>query len=153
MGFVVPTSQPAPPSYLNPPNVIRAETLDSIVQLDRYCFATRRNVIASLSRFDTIIAPPNLVYKFNSETSADSTGNVWCIASGFEIEVIVSTAYSSVTMSLTGGTIVGAQQLTGIPASTSVEISISIGSLIAPAVGTLRGLYLVEEILDAGSLP
>jgi hypothetical protein len=153
MGFVVPSRQPAAPNYLNPPNAIRATTIDSILQLDRYCFATRRNLIASLSSVTTNYPRPNPMFVFDARTSKNSNGNVWVIAAGVDIRIEIVTAYSSVSMLLTGGTIADAQLLTGIPADDWITIEIEIASAITPALGTMRGLYLVEEILDAADLP
>lgn len=153
MGFVVPNQQPDAPNYLNAPNAIRATTIDSILQLDRYCFATRRNLIASLSSVTTNYPRPNPMFRFDARTSKNSNGNVWVIAAGVNVRIDVVTAYSSVTMLLTGGTIADAQLLTGIPSDDWLAIDIEIASDITPALATMRGLYLVEEILDAADLP
>ena len=153
MGFVVPSMQPAAPNYLNAPNAIRATSIDSILQLDRYCFATRRNVIASLSSVTTNYPRPNPMFVFDARTSKNSNGNVWVIAAGVDVRIEVSTTYSTVDIPLSGATIAGADMLTGIPADDWFTIEISIASGITPALATMRGLYLIEEILDAADLP
>jgi len=153
MGFTVASSQPAAPDYLNPPNAIRAKTLDSILQLDRYCFATRRNVIASLSSVTTGQATGTNMFQFDARTSANSNGNIWVVGAGVDVRIGVVTAYSSVSLVLTGGTNADAQLLTGIPPDNWISFVVELGSNISPTLATMRGLYLVEEILDAADLP
>lgn len=153
MGFVVPSLQPAAPNYLNPPNAIRATSIDSILQLDRYCFATRRNLIASLSSVTTGQAGGINMFRFQARTSKNSNGNVWAIAAGDDVRIGVGTPFSSVALILTGGIIADAQLLTGIPADDWIEFVVEVGSNSSPTPATMRGLYLVEEILSAADLP
>jgi len=90
---------------------------------------------------------------FDARTSKNSNGKIWCVAAGDGVRVGVVTAYSSVSMVLVGGTIADAQELTGIPSDSWITFTIELGSNTAPTPATMRGLYLVEEILTASDLP
>ena len=154
MGFSVPTSQPAAPSYLNPPNAIRSTTTDSILQLDRYCFATRRNVIASLSKTKTSATTGVQRFNFDVQTSKNSNGKIWCVLVGSDLEVYITTPYGSLFLPLYGGVTANADLLTGMPSATFINVDVYIVSLNGPPfTDTMRGLYLVEEILEETDLP
>lgn len=53
MGFVIPSTYPSPIAYTGAPDVIRAETLDTILQRDRFIFAYKLRMLASCSPFFT----------------------------------------------------------------------------------------------------
>ena len=153
MAFTVPTTTPPLSPYLVPPNAIRADAVNSLLQRDRYLFATRRRLIFTGGKFDATIATFVTPFFFSARTSAVVTGNLWVVIAGNEVEVEVSevTSGSLVTLTLsTGGFETNAQLLPSITAASTLLFSISVRALGA---GNLYSVYIIEEILAAGDLP
>ena len=153
MPFTVPATTPPLSPYLNPPNAIRADAVDSLLQRDRYLFATRRRLIFTGGKFDATSGSFVTPFFFAARTSAVVTGNLKVIITGDGVEVKVDefNVGASVTLALSaGGFEVEARNLTGIPASTTLALGISVRSL---GNGNLFGVYIIEEILAAGDLP
>jgi len=153
MAFTVPAITPALSPYLNPPNAIRGDAVNSLLQRDRYLFATRRRLIFTGGKFDATIATFVTPYFFSARTSAVVTGNLWVVIAGNEVEVKVDEFNLGATLTLGvsgGGFETNAQLLTGITAATTLAMSISVRALGA---GNLYGVYIFEEILAAGDLP
>ena len=153
MGFTVPSQLPALSPYLVPPNTIRADAVDSLLQRDRYLFATRRRLIFTGGAFDATLSTFVTPFFFSARTSAVVTGNLWVVIAGNEVEVRVDEFNVGATLTLgvsAGGFETNAQLLTGMPAATTLVMSISVRSL---GLGHLYGVYIIEEILAAGDLP
>ena len=153
MAFTVPATLPALSPYLVPPNTVRADAVDSVLQRDRYLFATRRRLIFTGGAFDATSGTFVTPFFFSARTSAVVTGNLWVVVAGNEVEVEVSevTSGSLITLTLSaGGFETEARLLTGITAATTLLFTLSVRSLGA---GNLYGVYIIEEILAAGDLP
>jgi hypothetical protein len=153
MAFTVPTTTPPLSPYLNPPNAIRGDAVDSLLQRDRYLFATRRRLIFTGGKFDATSGSFVTPFFFSARTSAVVTGNLWVVIAGDEVEVKVDEFNVGATLTLGvsgGGFETNAQLLTGITAATTLAMSISVRALGA---GNLFGVYIIEEILAAGDLP
>ena len=153
MAFTVPTTTPPLSPYLNPPNAIRGDAVDSLLQRDRFLFATRRRLIFTGGKFDATISTFVTPFFFSARTSAVVTGNLWVVIAGNEVEVKVDEFNLGATLTLGvsgGGFETNAQLLTGITAATTLAMSISVRALGA---GNLYGVYIFEEILAAGDLP
>jgi len=153
MAFTVPALTPALSPYLNPPNAIRGDAVDSLLQRDRYLFATRRRLIFTGGKFDATLATFVTPFFFSARTSAVVTGNLWVVIAGNEVEVKVDefNVGASLTLGVSaGGFETNAQLLTGMPAATTLALGLSVRSLGA---GNLFGVYIFEEILAAGDLP
>jgi hypothetical protein len=153
MAFTVPAQTPPLSPYLNPPNAIRGDAVDSLLQRDRFLFATRRRLIFTGGKFDATIATFVTPFFFSARTSAVVTGNLWVVIAGDEVEVKVDEFNLGATLTLGvsgGGFETNAQLLTGITAATTLAMSISVRALGA---GNLYGVYIIEEILAAGDLP
>jgi len=153
MAFTVPAITPALSPYLNPPNAIRGDAVNSLLQRDRYLFATRRRLIFTGGKFDATIATFVTPFFFSARTSAVVTGNLWVVIAGNEVEVKVDEFNLGATLTLGvsgGGFETNAQLLTGMTAATTLAMSISVRALGA---GNLYGVYIFEEILAAGDLP
>jgi len=153
MAFTVPAITPALSPYLNPPNAIRGDAVNSLLQRDRFLFATRRRLIFTGGKFDATLATFVTPFFFAARTSAVVTGNLWVVIAGNEVEVRVDEFNVGATLTLgvsAGGFETNAQLLTGIPAATTLALGISVRSLGA---GNLLGVYIFEEILAAGDLP
>jgi len=153
MAFTVPAITPALSPYLNPPNAIRGDAVNSLLGRDRFLFATRRRLIFTGGKFDATIATFVTPYFFSARTSAVVTGNLWVVIAGNEVEVKVDEFNLGATLTLGvsgGGFETNAQLLTGMTAATTLAMSISVRALGA---GNLYGVYIFEEILAAGDLP
>jgi hypothetical protein len=153
MAFTVPATTPPLSPYLNPPNAIRGDAVNSLLQRDRYLFATRRRLIFTGGKFDATSGSFVTPFFFAARTSAVVTGNLWVVIAGNEVEVKVDEFNVGATLTLgvsAGGFEVNAQLLTGITAATTLALGISVRSLGA---GNLYSVYIIEEILAAGDLP
>jgi hypothetical protein len=153
MAFTVPATTPPLSPYLNPPNAIRGDAVDSLLQRDRFLFATRRRLIFTGGKFDATSGSFVTPFFFAARTSAVVTGNLWVVIAGDEVEVqVVEFNFGgSLTLTLSaGGFETNAQLLTGMPAASTLAMSISVRSL---GNGKLFGVYIIEEILAAGDLP
>jgi len=153
MAFTVPATTPPLSPYLNPPNAIRGDAVDSLLQRDRYLFATRRRLIFTGGKFDATSGSFVTPFFFSARTSAVVTGNLWVVIAGNEVEVKVDEFNVGATLTLGvsgGGFETNAQLLTGITAATTLALGISVRALGA---GNLYSVYIIEEILAAGDLP
>lgn len=154
MAFTVAATLPALSPYLVPPNAIRADAVDSLLQRDRFLFATRRRLIFSGGNFTTTSATYLTPFFFAARTSPVVTGNLWVVIAGVDVDVRLDeyTTSGSVTLSVSGGAFaVDAQRLGGITPSTTLAMSLSVQT--NSTTGTLHGVYIIEEILAAGDLP
>ena len=153
MAFTVPATLPALSPYLVPPNTVRGDAVDSVLQRDRYLFATRRRLIFTGGAFNATLPTFVTPFFFSARTSAVVTGNLWVVIAGDEVEVKVDefNVGASLTLTLTaGGFETNAQLLTGMPAASTLAISLSVREV---GHGNLYGVYIFEEILAAGDLP
>jgi hypothetical protein len=153
MAFTVPATLPALSPYLVPPNTVRGDAVDSVLQRDRFLFATRRRLIFTGGAFDATSSTFVTPFFFSARTSAVVTGNLWVVIAGNEVEVKVDEFNFGATLTLgvsAGGFETNAQLLTGMPAASTLAFSLSVRSLGA---GNLYGVYIIEEILAAGDLP
>ena len=153
MAFTVPATLPALSPYVVPPNTVRGDAVDSILQRDRFLFATRRRLIFTGGAFDATSGTFVTPFFFSARTSAVVTGNLWVVIAGDEVEVKVDefNVGASLTLGVSaGGFETNAQLLTGMTAATALSFSLSVRSLGA---GNLFGVYIIEEILAAGDLP
>ena len=153
MPFTVAPELPPLSPYLVPPNTVRADAVDSVLQRDRFLFATRRRLIFTGGAFDTTSGTFVTPFFFTARTSAVVTGNLWVFIAGDAVEVKVDefNVGASVTLGVYGGGFeVSAQLLTGMTAATALAFSVSVRSVGA---GNLFGVYIIEEILAAGDLP
>ena len=153
MAFTVPATTPPLSPYLVPPNTVRGDAVDSLLQRDRFLFATRRRLIFTGGAFNATLPTFVTPFFFSARTSAVVTGNLWVVIAGDEVEVKVDefNVGASLTLTLTaGGFETNAQLLTGMPAASTLAISLSVREV---GHGNLYGVYIFEEILAAGDLP
>lgn len=154
MGFTVPATLPALSPYLQPPNAVRADAVDSVLQRDRFLFATRRRLIFTAGNFTTTSTSYVTPYFFAARTSAAITGNLWVVIAGVDVDVRVDeyAVGGSVALSVSGGGFAtDAQLLTGMAPATTLNFSVSVQT--NSTTGSLHGIYIIEEILAAGNLP
>ena len=154
MGFTVPSTTPALSPYLQPPNAVRGDAVNSVLQRDRFLFATRRRLIFTGGNVTTTSPTYVVPYFVAGETSSAMTGNLWIVIAGIDVDVRVDefNIGGSVTLSVTGGAFAtDAQLLTGMTAASALAMSVSVQT--TAATGTLYGIQIFEEILAAGNLP
>ncbi len=153
MGFTVPATTPPLSPYLVPPNTVRGDAVDSVLQRDRFLFATRRRLIFTGGAFNATLPTFVTPFFFSARTSAVVTGNLWVVIAGDEVEVKVDefNVGASLTLGVYGGGFeTNAQLLTGMTAATTLAFSLSVREV---GHGNLYGVYIIEEILAAGDLP
>jgi len=147
MGFTIPGAYPVPLSQTGAPDVIRALTLDTILQRDRFIFAYKRRMLVSLSPFftsnTTTFDNAALMWVHNSQITENSVG---IVCYGLNADVNVSVNGVSTTQTL--GAAPSNFAATIVPAWTDdtwVEIKVDVQATAAN--GGYYGLYIYEDAL------
>jgi len=153
MAFTVPTVEPPKPVGLNAGDWITASSMESLVLRDRFLFATRRRLIASIGKVVTSAAAFEAARAFHVITSPSSTGVLAIgVTASDDCNVRVSIlAVTSVTIT-TGGPGCIIDRLTGVPINTWTTIAVEVKSNTGSPV-TIYGINMQETILDAADLP
>ena len=153
MAFTVPDIEPNRPVGLLAGDWIEASSMNSLVQRDRFVFATRRRLLASLPKVvTTASASYQTVYGFYAKMLATANGEMLIgVTASDDCNVKVSTSYGSVTLT-TGGLGCIIDQITGIPVSTWFGITVEVMSNTGSPV-TIYGINIQEQILTAADLP
>ena len=148
MGFTIPSAYPVPIAYTGAPDVIRATTMDTILQRDRFIFAYKRRMLVSLSPFftsnTTTVDLAATMWVHNSQITENS---VTFIIYGFDADVTVYV--NGVSMTLTLGPAPAAVGASIVPAWTDdtwVEIKVEVQA--SAANGGYYGLYIFEDPLS-----
>jgi len=127
--------------------------MNSLVQRDRFVFATRRRLIASLPRVvTTASASYQTAFSMRVITLPSSNGTLMI---GFRASdtsnVRVTVGASSVVIGqVSQGSIIGV--LTGVPINTWFGVSVEVLSGTGSPV-TISGIYIAEQVLVAADLP
>jgi len=147
MGFTIPAAYPTPIANTGAPDVIRALTLDTILQRDRFIFAYKRRMLASLSPFftsnTTTVDPAASLWVHNSIITENS---VTVVCYGLNADVTVYVNGVSTTQTL--GAAPASFSTTIVPAWTDdtwVEIKVEVQA--SAANGGYYGLYIYEDAL------
>lgn len=152
MGFTVPASEPALATGLAAGDTIEAASMTDVVKRDRFLFATRRRLIASLPSKVTSAASFEVAYGLKAKMLATSNGTMLIgVVASDDCDVRVTTSSGAVTIT-TGGPGCYIDEITGIPASTWFGITVEVKSNIGSSV-TIYGINMQEAILDAADLP
>lgn len=152
MAFTVSASEPPLATGLSAGDVISAASMDSILQRDRYLFATRRRMLASLPSVTTSSASYQAAYRFRVKTlpTAVDTILIGFVTTG-SASIRVNSLYGITVITATGASsIIGSQG--GIPTGTWFEIVIEVKSNTGGSV-TIHGIYIAEQILKGSDLP
>ena len=151
MGFSVPSTLPALPSYGLPPNVIRASYALNLIQSDAFQFATSRRKVANLFTISPLPAGSEArVAEFFYYPLPTSIGDLQTVLYGSRVVVKVLSITAGVDVEITtGADDVYTGTLTGLG---------TLPQLIRVAVtdrgsGYLVGLFLYEASLPAYLLP
>jgi hypothetical protein len=153
MAFTVPSIEPSPTTGLVAGDWIEASTLTSLVLRDRFVFATRRRLIASLPKIvTTASASYQVAYGFYAKTLPTATDTILIgVTASDDVNVRVNIPLSSVAITTGGpGCIIGS--LTGVPINTWFSISVEVKSNTGSPV-TIYGINMQEAILEAADLP
>lgn len=153
MAFTVPSIEPSPTTGLVAGDWIEAATLTSLVLRDRFVFATRRRLLASLPKVvTTASASYQVAYGFYAKTLPTATDTILIgVTASDDVNVRVSIPGSSVALTTGGpGCIIGS--LTGAPINTWFSIAVEVKSNTGSPV-TIYGINMQEQILTAADLP
>jgi len=127
--------------------------MEDLLLRDRFLFATRRRLLASLPKV-VIPAPTGYVvaYGFQAKLLPTANGEMLIgVTASDDCDVRVTTSYGSVTLN-TGGPGCVIQRLTGIPVSTWFGVTVEVRTSIASPV-TIYGINMQEKILVDTDLP
>lgn len=152
MAFTVPTIEPVAATGLAAGDTIEAASMEDVVLRDRFLFATRRRLLASLPSVTTSAASFEVSYGFQAITLPTSNGTIMI---GFvatdDASVRVTTSYGSVGLTTGGaGSIIGT--LSGIPQATWFGVTVEVQSNTGGPV-TIHGIYIAEQVLTDTDLP
>lgn len=153
MGFIVPATEPGRPRGMAAGDYIESSSMLSVVKRDRFLFATRRRLIASLPEYTTTAAATyQVIYGFRANTLATSNGNILVgFTASDDVSVRVTTPYGVVILTTGGpGCIIG--QLTGVTPATWFSVTIEVQSNTG-SPERIYGIYMAEAILDDTQLP
>ena len=152
MAFTVPTQEPPQPVGLIAGDWIQASSMKSLVLRDRFVYATRRRLIASLPKVVTAAASYEGVYGFQAKMLATANGVMAIgVTASDDCSVKVTTIYGNVTLT-TGGMGCIIDRISGIPTSTWFLVAVEVKSNTGSPV-TIYGINMQETILDAADLP
>jgi hypothetical protein len=147
MGFTIPVTYPFPIAYTGAPDVIRAATLDTILQRDRFIFAYKRRMLTSLSPFFTSnTTTVDLAAALWVHNSIRTSNKVTVVCYGLNADVTVYVNGVSFTDTL--GAAPANFTATIVPAwtdNTWVEIKVEVQANAAN--GGYYGLYIFEDEL------
>jgi hypothetical protein len=147
MGFTIPGGYPSPIAYTGAPDVIRATTIDTILQRDRFIFAYKRRMLVSLSPFftsnTTTVDAAATMWVHNSQITENRV-TVVCYGLNSDVTVYVNGVSATNTLGAAPAAFVAAI----VPAWTDdtwVEIKVEVQANAAN--GGYYGLYIFEDPL------
>lgn len=148
MGFTIPATYPSPIAYTGAPDSIRKNTLGDILGRDRFIFAYKRRMLASLSPFftsnTTTVDLAATMWVHNSQITANSV-TVVCYGLNADVTVYVNAVSTTQTLGAAPANFVA----TIVPAWTDdtwVEIKVEVQANAAN--GGYYGLYIFEDPLS-----
>lgn len=152
MAFTVPDEEPALATGLTAGDTIAASSMESVLLRDRYLFATRRRLLASLPKVTTSAATYEGAFALQAKTLSTATDTIVIgVVASDDCTVRITTIYGSVTIT-TGGPGSYINVISGIPQATWFLIGVEVQSNTGGAV-TIYGIYIAEQILRASDLP
>jgi len=153
MAFTVPSEEPAVATGLTAGDWIQASSTEELLLRDRFLFATRRRLIASLPKVvTTASASFQIIAVFKAITLPSSNGNlmVGFVANGTSDVRVTAGAASAVISQVGQGSKINA--VVGAPIGTWFEVTVEVVSGTGSPV-TIEGIYIAEQILIAANLP
>jgi hypothetical protein len=153
MAFTVPTQEPALATGLAAGDWVEASSMEDLLLRDRFLFATRRRLIASLPKVTTTAAATyQAAYGFYAKMLPTANGVMQIgVTASDDCSVKVTTVYGNVTLTTGGpGCIIG--RIASIPPATWFLVAVDVQSNTGSPV-TIYGINMQETILDAADLP
>jgi hypothetical protein len=153
MAFTVPAEEPALATGLAAGDTIESVSMEDLLLRDRFLFATRRRLLASLPKVvTTASASFQVAYGFRAKMLPTANGAMLIgVTASDDCDVRVTTSYGTTTLT-TGGLGCHIRQITGIPVSTWFGVTVEVKSNTGSPV-TIYGINMQEGILDAADLP
>jgi hypothetical protein len=154
MAFTVPTTEPATTVGLIAGDWIEASSMNSLVQRDRFVFATRRRLIASLPKVTTTAsASYQAAFAMRVITLPSSNGTLmvgFVTSDTASIRLTWGVGVSAVLSTVGPGSIIEAigPVLINTWFSMGVEVVSGTGAPV-----TISGIYIAEQVLVAADLP
>lgn len=153
MAFIVPNQEPALATGLAAGDTIEAVSMEDLLLRDRFLFAKRRRLIASLPAVTTTTsASYQVAYGFKAKLLPTSNGTLifgFVVAGNASVQVLAGTSVSIVT---TGAASSRIGVVTGVPIGAWFTVLVQVKSNTGSAL-TIRGIYIAELVLDAADLP
>jgi len=152
MAFTVPVIEPAQAINLAAGDSIQSASINSLVLRDRFIFANRRRVIASLGLVRTSAASYETAYALYGITLPTSSDTLLVgVIALDDCTVRITTIYGNVIITTGGpGSLISA--LSGIPQATWFSMTVEVQSNTGSEV-TIPGIYIAEQVLTAADLP
>ena len=153
MAFTVPGQEPVLARGLAAGDTIESVSMEDLLLRDRFLFATRRRLLASLPKVvTTASASYQVAYGFQAKMLATANGTMLIgVTASDDCDVRVTTSYGTTTLT-TGGPGCINKQLSGIPVSTWFGVTVEVKSNTGSPV-TIYGINMQESILVAADLP
>ena len=153
MAFTVPAEEPALATGLAAGDTIESVSMEDLLLRDRFLFATRRRLLASLPKVvTTASASFQVAYGFQAKMLPTATGAMLIgVTASDNCDVKVTTSYGAVTLT-TGGLGCVIKQLSGIPVSTWFGVTVEVKSNTGSPV-TIYGINMQERTLRDTDLP
>lgn len=154
MAFTVPDIEPPRPTGLMAGDWIKSSSMTTLVERDRFLFATRRRVIASLPKVTTNSSgsyAPTYAFDFKTLPTATDTLVIGFVSTGAcSVRVIYSMSVFAVLTTTGPESMVG--WLTGVPINTWSRLLVEVKSNSGSPV-TIHGIYIAEKTLSDTDLP
>ena len=153
MGFTIPAVYPTPLQNQGVPNKIRAATMVTLLERDRFIFATQRRMLTSLSPFfttNTVSADiAAVLYVHNSKLTENAV-----TVGVYGLNAIVIVEVNGVTSTVTLGA-APAFAVVGIVPNWTDDTWVAVGVTVQSTSGTggYYGLYILEDPLTEPTLP
>ena len=153
MAFTVPTTEPATTVGLIAGDWIEASSMNSLVQRDRFVFATRRRLIASLPKVTTTAAATyQQAYGFKAKLLPTSTGTlIFGFVTTGDASVRVTAGASTATVT-TGASNSRIGVVTGVSVGSWFGVTVEVKSNTGAPL-TIKGIYIAEIVLTDADLP
>ena len=153
MAFTVPGQEPVLARGLAAGDTIESVSMEDLLLRDRFLFATRRRLLASLPKVvTTASASYQVAYGFQAKMLATANGTMLIgVTASDDCNVRVTTSYGSATLT-TGGSGCLIDRISGIPPSTWFGVTVEVKSNTGSPV-TIYGINMQESILVAADLP
>jgi len=153
MAFTVPNAEPARARGLAAGDTIEAPSMEDLLLRDRFLFATRRRLIASLPKVvTTASASYQVAYGFKAKLLPTSTGTlIFGFVTTNDASVRVTAGASTATVT-TGASASRIGVVTGVSVGSWFGVTVEVKSNTGGPL-TISGIYIAEIVLTAADLP